>query len=1072
MLMIRVSFESGERAFSEHNRVENIYRAFLPSNGDCMNTKVFCLINVGIILFALASPIQNVTKNAQSQPPETVFGINYVSTHWHYDPYYLSDEELNRDFTLFETQGIEIVILPVIWKYIEPTKGQYNEAAFTDLKRVCAAAETHGLKVIIDVHTLMQEDSWTMPDWLSPRRFQTIFTDSDVRAAWLMFLSNTANNLKDVPNLHSWHMMNEPYRTSWACDVSIDDFLVLWGEMKTAIRQFSDKPVSIRFAEDSLSKSFHFNHDPRIYDLLDYVALNWYEDHSTVENLTVTVADIRSHGREVMISEFGYDSTDDSLQWEKVTEYVNLFESLEIPEVSSWFWRADYNAGPPALPGTEFNMAKDALGTPRPAFYALRLPKTMVVDDNGPADFAHIQDAVDVSITGDIIIVKAGTYPEDVAIQGSVPGLRDITLVGDERKSIITGTIGIGFSDSTLRGFTILSGVDASYGFANLEDNLLNGGASAWRGSLKLVNNTIENLGVSIGEFGGGYYYNNTFIGCSQAIFSDGGIEAIKNNFTNCANAITLGSYGGNTIRENTADTCSTFLRIYGSVSDTEIIGNNISNGDFGIYLEDLYEVPTEFICTNNNFNHLVTNVYLPDIVGGLEWNTGYPQGGNYWRNYVDQDRYYGPNQNQPGSDGIWDHPYIIPNAGQDNYPLVYPYNNGVTFFKDSYETGFNTFSGTTITTGERANLVTTTPHHGSYSGYFTSNGGGGTENAYSYKTFPPAPEVYTRGYFRVSKSGIADDSDRFYFTVLKSAAGSNLAYAGWRRTAGVTRWCLVVRNDAGYITTYSTSLSALNKWYNMEVHWVNGNPGLGELYVDGVKVCSATSNTARYGDAVRANFGLTEIYNCASTSACADCVQISTAHISPEPLSTVGISSSQSTGLTSNLGSATFDGVTSNLPRDFSKSAGYSYSALYTPLTGYAFDHWEAAGYLKVSSTTSNPATVIVTGDGSLKVIYKTSSAASLTVTTPNTAESWVRGTTHTLRWTSTGSPGVNVKIELLKGGVVNRVISPSTPNDGSYRWTIPATQTLGTDYKIRITSTTNAAIKDSSNNNFSITK
>jgi peptidoglycan/xylan/chitin deacetylase (PgdA/CDA1 family) len=96
---------------------------------------------------------------------------------------------------------------------------------------------------------------------------------------------------------------------------------------------------------------------------------------------------------------------------------------------------------------------------------------------------------------------------------------------------------------------------------------------------------------------------------------------------------------------------------------------------------------------------------------------------------------------------------------------------------------------------------------------------------------------------------------------------------------------------------------------------------------------------------------------------------------------------------------------------------------------------------------------------------------AGALTVTTPNGGQSWVRGTVHTITWTSIGSPGAYVKIELLKGGVLNRVISSSTVNDGSYSWTIISTQTLGTDYKIRITSTSITSITDSSNNNFAIT-
>ena len=52
-------------------------------------------------------------------------------------------------------------------------------------------------------------------------------------------------------------------------------------------------------------------------------------------------------------------------------------------------------------------------------------------------------------------------------------------------------------------------------------------------------------------------------------------------------------------------------------------------------------------------------------------WDDGYPSGGNYWSNYTDIDLYSGPYQNESGSDGIWDHPYVIDENNQDNYPIV-----------------------------------------------------------------------------------------------------------------------------------------------------------------------------------------------------------------------------------------------------------------------------------------------------------------------------------------------------------------------------------------------------------------
>ena len=52
-------------------------------------------------------------------------------------------------------------------------------------------------------------------------------------------------------------------------------------------------------------------------------------------------------------------------------------------------------------------------------------------------------------------------------------------------------------------------------------------------------------------------------------------------------------------------------------------------------------------------------------------WDNGYPSGGNYWSDYTDVDQYSGPSQNITGSDGIWDHPYVIDENNKDNYPIV-----------------------------------------------------------------------------------------------------------------------------------------------------------------------------------------------------------------------------------------------------------------------------------------------------------------------------------------------------------------------------------------------------------------
>lgn len=78
----------------------------------------------------------------------------------------------------------------------------------------------------------------------------------------------------------------------------------------------------------------------------------------------------------------------------------------------------------------------------------------------------------------------------------------------------------------------------------------------------------------------------------------------------------------------------------------------------------------------------------------------------------------------------------------------------------------------------------------------------------------------------------------------------------------------------------------------------------------------------------------------------------------------------------------------------------------------------------------------------------------AIITVTSPNTASSWGVNTAHDITWDKSAASGVNVKIVLYKGVSAINIV-PSTPNDGSYLWTLPANLAAGSDYKIKVMST-----------------
>jgi hypothetical protein len=57
-------------------------------------------------------------------------------------------------------------------------------------------------------------------------------------------------------------------------------------------------------------------------------------------------------------------------------------------------------------------------------------------------------------------------------------------------------------------------------------------------------------------------------------------------------------------------------------------------------------------------------------------WDDGYPSGGNYWSDYTGVDIKKGENQDQPGSDGMGDTPYVINANNRDRYPLMNPYGS------------------------------------------------------------------------------------------------------------------------------------------------------------------------------------------------------------------------------------------------------------------------------------------------------------------------------------------------------------------------------------------------------------
>lgn len=130
--------------------------------------------------------------------------------------------------------------------------------------------------------------------------------------------------------------------------------------------------------------------------------------------------------------------------------------------------------------------------------------------------------------------------------------------------------------------------------------------------------------------------------------------------------------------------------------------------------------------------------------------------------------------------------------------------------------------------------------------------------------------------------------------------------------------------------------------------------------------------------------------------------------------------------------------------------------------------DYYGKLSYSMTSGLRSwlDPSTTgVMTLDG-----YDPNSAApTITVTSPNTAVTWIVGDANAITWTSTGlSENVQIHINRTYPSGTWETITSSTANDGSYSWTV--TGAVTSSARIRVRGVTSTTVSDESNVNFTI--
>lgn len=235
--------------------------------------------------------------------------------------------------------------------------------------------------------------------------------------------------------------------------------------------------------------------------------------------------------------------------------------------------------------------------------------RTWYVDDDGGADFTGIQEAVNMALPGDTIIVYNGTYTENVEV--SKP-LTIRTSSGDPEDTFVQAANSnnhvfvvtadyVNISGFTIKGATGLEDIAGIYlnsvDYGNISDNTATGNTFGFfmhsSGNNTLMNNTAYSNNYGIIIF---YSCNNT----------------LRKNTVNSNDAggiVVMLSSNNNTLTNNTAYSNSNSGFQIAFSCDNRLMNNIANSNDFGISLNSLNNntLTNNTANSNNDFGILIS---------------------------------------------------------------------------------------------------------------------------------------------------------------------------------------------------------------------------------------------------------------------------------------------------------------------------------------------------------------------------------------------------------------------------------------------------------------------------------
>jgi parallel beta-helix repeat protein len=348
-----------------------------------------------------------------------------------------------------------------------------------------------------------------------------------------------------------------------------------------------------------------------------------------------------------------------------------------------------------------------------------------------PDTYLSIQEAIDHARPGGTIYVKAGIYLEHIVV-----AYNNLKIVGENRYTTIIDGQGIGTvvylkaNGIVFDGFTIKNSgfnftdsgiyIDHSINSQISDNNVIDNNLGLYlytSSNITLRNNSMFTNRYNFGVYGDNlqeYIHDidaTNLVDGKSLIYWVGqssgqpplnaGYVAIVNSSNVTLQDLTLSrnwqavlfAYSTNSSITNVTATmnmdCIWILNCTAcTVTDSDISGNSWGgvaivnssacsvygnsindNAEYGVLLSD----SSHNLFYHNNFTNNTSQVWFFGF-NSNNWDDGYPTGGNFWSNQGCTDVKSGWGQNQTGSDGICDLPFVVDSNNIDRYPLTAPW--------------------------------------------------------------------------------------------------------------------------------------------------------------------------------------------------------------------------------------------------------------------------------------------------------------------------------------------------------------------------------------------------------------